>query len=295
MQINEYVNVVKAFPGVSSLCSFGCQSGRIGIFDSETNRFTYNYLHNKPIIAIDIDDENILYTADEFHILRHDHRMAKNPTLQIQTQSPIVDISVYETSIAAATSDGIIVSDGRNIQRKDKDQPKISKIPPVKLQFLDKNTLLSGYADSSAVLWDFFSEEMTPLEIPLLLKNRKMKPLGLASWTHKKVNTIAIGYESGISFYNDKKFTDHSSFEQKGHFGAFTSGPCFGPDYIIAVIDGSSILPCGMEKGSANPITLHGVNISSLTSNHLMIVASDDDEEGYIAVLMPEAFGDQFY
>ncbi|OHT15230.1 hypothetical protein TRFO_14252 [Tritrichomonas foetus] len=294
MQINEQVTVVKAFPGVSSLCSFGCKSGRIGIFDIETNRFSYNYNIDKPIVAIDIDDENIMHTANDFHILRHDHRCKAGPTLQLQTTSEIVDIAVYETSIAAATKDGIMISDGRNIQRKITDN-KINSIPPAKLHFLNKNSLVSGYEDSTVTIWDFFTEDMKTLDVPLMLKNRKMKPLSITSYTYKKVESIAVGYESGISFYNNREFVEHSHFNQRGHFGAFTSGPCFGTDYIVAVVDDSSVLPCALDKDEFSPLTIHGVNISSITANYLMLVAADDDEEGYIAVFMPEVFGDEFF
>ena len=294
MQIGETVNVVKAFPGVSSLCAFGCASGRIGIFDGETNRLTYNYIYDKPIVAIDVDDENVVYTADSFNVFRHDKRIAKNPTIQFRSQNIITDIAVFETSIAAATKDGIIVSDGRNIQKKIS-ETKVSNVHPVKLHFLNKKSLASAYADSSVILWDFYTEEMTQFEVPLMLKNRKMMPLDITSWTQKSHTTIAVGYESGVTLYEDQKLLDHLSFNQRGKFNAFTAGPCFGNDYLIAVVDNCSILPCSQQNGTANPITLHGVNISSITANYLMLVAADDDEEGYIAVLMPEAFGSEFF
>ena len=294
MEIGEQVTFVKAFPGVSSLCTFGCKSGRFGIFDGETNRITYNFNIHDPVVAIDIDDENIIYTGSGFNILRFDTRTSSGPVLQLQTPSEIHDIAVYETSIAAATKDGIMISDGRNIQKNIEDH-QLRQISPVKLHFMDKNTLVSGYEDASVAIWDFYSEQMKALDIPLMIKNRKMKPLGITSFRHKKTDTIVVGYESGLSFYNNSEFSQHSSFQQRGHFGAFTFGPCFGPDFIVSIVDDSSILPCGVERGLVDPITLHGVNVSSITANYLMLVVSDDDEEGYIAVMMPEAFGDEFF
>lgn len=296
MQVNELVNVVQAFPGVSSLCAFGCQSGRLGIFDAETNQCTYNTMQNEPIRALAIDEDNVIYSANEHNVFRYDKRSPGGPTPQFQSESEILDLAVNGPSIIAATkSNGIVLSDGRNLQRKIDDN-KINSIPTSKCSFCSQYSIIAGYDDADIVIWDFQSEAIETLETPRLLKNRKLKPLGIACFTfHQKSNYI-VGYESGFSIYNDKKFEEHSSFDQKGKFGKMTHAPCFENDFLAVVIDESSILPLGVtDRRAVTPMTLHGVSIGSISANHLMIVAADDDDEGYIAMVMPEAFGDEFY
>ena len=295
MQVQEEVSVVCAFPGVSSLCAFGCPSGRIGVFDCETNQVVYSHTQSKPVISMAIDEENILYVADSQRVFRHDTKAKDEPVVQFQTLSEISHIAVNGTSICATTQrHGVSVADGRNIQRMiTETQP--NSIPPNQVHFIDDGHFVTGYDDANVVIWSFLSEESRTLEVPKMLTNRKLKPLGITSFTRKDTNIIAVGYESGVSVYENDVFKDHMSFEQRGRFGAISLAPCFGQDYLIAVVDDSSLVPCSISQGPAEPKVLHGAEICSVSANHFMLYVADKDEEGYIGVLLPESFGDQFY
>lgn len=289
------MSVVHAIPGVSSQCAFGCQSGRIGVFDSETSRLVYSSRQQKPVVAMAIDDDNVIYVADSQRVFRHDLRTNSDATIQFQTLSEISHIAVKGTSICAATKrSGISLADGRNLQRKIT-ETQINSIPPNLVHFVDDSNLIACYEDAHVSSWNFLSEESNELEIPRMLKNRKLCPLGVSGFTRKGSRYVAVGYESGISVYENGVFQEHNTFEQRGRFGAMARAPCFGDDYMIAVVDDSTLLPCGISQGPASPMTLHGAEIRSVSANYFMVYAADRDDEGYIAAILPEAFGDEFF
>jgi hypothetical protein len=291
MEVGQAVSVVCAFPGVSSHCAFGCQSGRIGIFDSESNRLTFNASQTKTVKSLVITDESILYTADTQRVFRFDIRESNQPTLQFQTLSEIQQIAVRNSSICASTvRHGIVCSDGRNLRRMINESQENS-IPPTLCAFTSDSSLLACYEDDKVLLWDFLSEVNKELEIPRIIAMRKMPPLGISAFR----DVIAVGYESGVSIYRDGSLSDHSSFGQKGRFGLSTYAPCFGHDWLISVLDESSLIPCRVGGDIGRIMTLHGSVISSISANNLMVFVAEDDDEGYIGAIMPESFGDEFY
>jgi hypothetical protein len=139
-------------------------------------------------------------------------------------------------------------------------------------------------------MWDVLTEENHQLEVPPLLKARKLAPLGFAKFS----KVYAVGYESGVSIYRDGKLGEHAAFEQRGRFGPIAYAPCFGEDYVIAVLDESSLLPCRIGAGPGPMKTLHGSAINSVSANYLMVCIAEEDEEGYIGAVMPESFGEEF-
>jgi hypothetical protein len=290
MDVGELVTVVCAFPGVSSLCAFGCQSGRLGVFDSESNRLSFNGRQANSIFAMTVADDSILYAADVQRVYRYDTRSSGEPTVQFEAKSEIRDIAVQGTSICAVTRrHGIVVSDGRHLERRISEE-KVNSSPPTRCALTDKTSLLCGYDDGGLVMWHALTEENHELEVPTLLMARKLPPLGIASFS----NVYAVGYESGISIYRDGKLLEHTAFGQRGRFGPMAYAPCFGTDYVIAVLDESSLLPCRIGGGPGPMKTLHGSAISSISANYLMVCIAEDDDEGYIGAVMPESFGEEF-
>jgi hypothetical protein len=291
MDVGEAVSVLSAFPGVSSHCAFGCQSGRIGVFDSESNRLTFSARQAKSVKSIVVTDESILYTADTQRVFRFDIRESNEGVVQFQTLSEIQQIAVRGTSICAATCrHGVVASDGRSLQRMISEK-HLNSTPPRLCAFASDAGLVACYEDGKPVLWDFFTEDNQELEVPRLIVMRKMQPLGIAAFGE----VLAVGYESGVSVYRKGALTEHSTFGQKGRFGPIAHAPCFGKDWVIAVLDESSLVPCQIGGDAAKTVTLHGSIIQSITANNLMVFVAEDDEEGYIGAVMAESFGDEFY
>jgi hypothetical protein len=291
MDIGEAVSVVAAFPGVSSHCAFGCHSGRIGVFDSESNRLTFNATQAKAVKSLVITDESILYTADTQRVFRFDTRESNQATMQFQTLSEISQIAVRGSSICASTArNGVVCSDGRSLRRMISESQENS-IPPTLCAFTGDSALLACYGDGKLVAWDFLSEANTELEVPRLVCMRKMAPLGISAFK----DVIAVGYESGVSIYRSGALVEHSAFGQRGRFGPSAYAPCFGNDWLISVLDESSLIPCKVGGDPGRIMTLHGSIITSVSANNLMVFVAEDDDEGYIGAIMPESFGDEFY
>jgi hypothetical protein len=298
MQVNELVNVVRVFPGVSSLGAFGCDSGRIGVFDSEMCRITYSSNLPRSVMSMAIDENNILYAADSQRVFRHDMRTNDSPRIQFQTLSEISDVAVYGPSICAATQrHGISISDGRQLQRM-LSETEVNPVPPNICYFSGTDRVICCYEDAKIVSWNFKTEDWTDFEVPQILTARKLLPQAMTAFykSKDKAVIIAVVYESGVSIYSDGAFLEHCSFGQKGRFGTMSHAPCFGDDYVIAVVDGCSLLPCQIGGEAAKSMDFHGAaDICSVSANHLMICIAEGDDEGYLAVIMPESFGDEFY
>jgi hypothetical protein len=293
MQVGESVRVVAAFPGVSSLCAFGCESGRIGVFDSESNRLTFNARQTRQVTSLVVLDESVFFTADSQRVFRHDTRTTDGPALQFQTLSEIKDIAVSGNCICAATTrHGISMSDSRTLQRMIA-HSKPNSIPPSLISFAGSQ-LIACYEDGCVVSWDPITEANTDLEIPRLIANRRLAALGIASLESQNDQTVIVGYESGVSVYQNAQFQEHTSFECKERFGPITNAPCLGPAYFIAVIDQSTLIPCQLGKEPGKRVTLHGADICSVSANYLMVCVADRDDEGYIGAIMSESFGDEF-
>lgn len=335
MQAGELVTSIQTFPGVSSLCAFGCDSGTISVFDSETNdyifqsnfdKFFSNEKSNNRILSIDIPDETSLYAIDNHNLARFDVRVEQTkPIYQITYEYEIFDISCSSSSIFAVASrynSGIITYDNRNLQRKI-NETQLNSIPPSALSFFDNNTLLVGYEDSSIGIWNILSEEYKFFDIPLFLHHRKLSPLSILKTlshqsndnyfqylkdhekeTNENVGFI-VGYQSGFSIYNYDghintskliygESGEHRSFGQRGKFGKSVLAPCLGDNYIITIVDDSTLLPVLLTDDSSlyKSKDLHGSLLTSIAANKLFITAIEDDEEGYIAVLLPESFTD---
>lgn len=291
MYLGQSVSSLYAFPGVSSLCSFGCSSGFVGAFDAEKSAVTVSQQHTKKIVALAASDSDCLYFADSQRVFRKDIRSKDDAQLIMQTISQISDIAVYDTSILAATErNGLTLTDGRNIQRMLADE-QVNPVAPCTVCFSDNRTVLAGYGDSHVVRWDFLTEANVDLNIPGFLTARKLQPMSIVSFGTKTV----VGYESGFSIYEEDQFKEHSTFDQKGRFTAFTEAACFGKEYIVALVGDNVLLPCSLTEEAVQPMELHGSEVRYLSANAFMLFTVDGDDEGYIAALMPEAFGDQFY
>jgi hypothetical protein len=244
-----------------------------------------------------IDENNILYTADQQRIFRHDTRTSDGPTLQFQTLSEISHLAVRGTSICVTTlRNGITISDGRELQRT-VSESQIDPNPPICCDFAGPDHLICCYKDSKVISWNFKTEENEEFELPKLLTLRKLPPLAISSFILDSLENVAVIYESGISTYVNGALQSHSGLGQKSKFGTMSYAPCFGRDYVIAVVDDCSLLPCRIGgETTTKPLTFHGAaDICSVSANNLMICLAEQDDEGYLAAIMPEAFDEQFF
>lgn len=320
MQIGELVNCVSAFPGASSSGAFGCESGRIGIFDSESMRITYNYQQNGTVCALEADTDNIIYSANQHYVYRHDLRMNSSPTMVLASHNEISKISIKGSIIATVSGEKIVLNDSRTLSyhisptndeiQNETNLEKLKRLSgtsltketpnkhipkPIACSFNQNdssNVLYVAFDDSSFGSFDVSSENLSLYEIPPMFKRRKMPALGIVNFD----NTIVVGYESGASIYKDGKFSEHSTFDQRGLFSHITSGRCFDDDYIIMVVDENVILPCSIKDGhTISSKSLHGDTIVSISSNLMMILVADNNEDGYIGTFMPEMFSHDFF
>ncbi|OHT00894.1 hypothetical protein TRFO_32322 [Tritrichomonas foetus] len=293
MQVGELVSCISAFPGISSHCAFGCESGLFGVFDSETNEIIYqsNQQFDQKVKSICVDDDNVVYAIDSHRILRYDTRIESTaPTLQMQYEFEIFGISVKNTSIAVISKyNGITTTDNRHLQRKI-NETQINSVPPSVIRFYDENTLFACYEDSAVGKWHFLSEDYNQFDLPLMLRNRKLRPLSILPFS----DSTLVGYESGFSIYDSNgNLSDHSSFEQRGRFQKSDITPCLGEKTFITIVDESTLLPISLDGKSTEKFVskeLHGSLLTGISANGLFVFAIEDDDEGFITVLLPEVF-----
>lgn len=295
MEFGEPILDVCAFPGVNSLCSFIGENGRIGVFDMETSRITYDFKNKRPIINFEADDDKNLYFCDTGKIYRHDLRTSAVPEVIFTSKTNILSFSKNEERIAiSCEGSGIELQDERKLLNVVNESPISANL----VKFLDHETLLSNYADGSLRVWKYDSEVSQDLEVPTVVKARKMECLGTANFD----KTLAVCYKSGISIYKNYTLQEHATFGKTCFFESMCYAPCFDNEYIAFSTSESEIVPVNLETmETATSKTFNGAKVKKLSANFLMLASANLDEfdggknEGFISTLMPEDFSDEFF
>ncbi|EAX96725.1 hypothetical protein TVAG_075310 [Trichomonas vaginalis G3] len=292
MEIGEIVTELAAFTGVSSLCAFGCESGRLGIFDAENCRIVYDNKFQFPITGLTTDDEKNLYFTDTKSIYRYDMRSSDKPQNIYSSSKEILSFCLFNEQLAVSSSkEGIVLSDTRILKQPYKQDPN-SSIPSCHIQFIDNENIIASYVDGSLIKWNKNSEEKIELEVNPLTKIRKMRTIGMAAYN----DYLAVGYQSGFSIYKNFSLIEHTDGGQKALLKSMIYAPCFEAEYITFLTEDNIIYPYNLDTNTCAPSKpFTGTEITKISANYLMIVAADNEEEGRIAVMMPEDFSDEFF
>ena len=289
MNIGYRVTCIKLFPEVSSLCGFGSDNGKFGIFDGEGGQIIFNSSLPEPISIISPDDDRNLYICSGKKLYLKDSRSDGNPILLHESESNIVNFCKQNYNYVIATeSDGIILDDKRMLTQDTEENKRAKQYPVTDMCFMNQETIITVHCSGDIYIWNYDQCTREQLETTELVKARKMGSCGLACVGDK----IAVSYIPGVSLYSSKKLVDFTSFNQKELLKAMCHAPCFDEQYIICSFHGGILVPIDLSDLSVkNQIKLSGDEVTQITSNHLFVCALTDENTGNIAVMLPEDFG----
>jgi len=287
MLVNEAVSLIHAFPGVTSLCGYGCLSGKIGVFDSETNQHIFSFVGPESLNTLIASDEKILYFSDKNRIASYDLRAKQAPVEVFRTVEEITSFSIRNDKLAICNSEnGMLVYDTRNMKER-LDMKKNDRIPDI-CCFNQNNEIIVSYSDLSVCMFKHNSDEIFQLEVSESATIQGIKPMGMFCID----NTLIIGYYSGISIYENYNLKQYYQHSLDSTFSSVTAAPCFSESTVAYSTSEGNIYPlCTSSKSPSRPVKLNGVNINRISANHLMIAVADDQDDGYIGVMMPEDYG----
>lgn len=288
MEVGDLVDCVECFKGTSNLIAVGCEEGKFAVYDVEKQASIFEYQRDDAVIVSRVADDNIVYSATETTIFKHDIRENGSGNLIFTAPSEISDFSVNDNLLAVATMSNDIILTDKRVLKKQKSSPIL---PPVcnSLCFKNKDKIIAGYIDLSVGEWTLSSRKFNGYK--LNNPGQQVNP-AVVHCVACSGNTTAAATQNGLSIFVDGKIIASGQFEHDGAVHCVTFAPCFpGKVTVSGGADGSLMVLDVDNKKVIDVIGNEEEKIQMISANAKFIAVADTSDAGSIGIFTPDDFG----
>lgn len=287
MDVGDLVDSIDCFKGTSNMVAVGCDEGKFAVLDIQKQTQIFEFMRDDALIGVKVADDNIVYSATEASIFKHDIREKNSGNLIFEAPSEISDFAINDSVIAVATMSNDIILTDKRILKKPQSSPIL---PPVcnSLCFKNKDKIIAGYIDLSVGEWTLSSKKFQSYK---LSNQRQQVNPAVVHCVACQGNTVAAATQNGLSIFVDGKIVASGNFEHEGAVHYITFAPCFPGNVTVSGGADGSLMVLDVEKMHViDVIGNEEEKIQMISANQNFVAVADTSDSGSIGIFTPDDF-----